>query len=137
MAIEWNDDLLVGNHVIDRQHREIFRKYGEFLNACKNGKGRDALLEILDYMGAYAEQHFALEERLMAEKNYPDRHGHMDEHRELRALVSSLRTQAAEQGPTLSILADTNRKLLDWLIDHIRKSDKALAGFLNQQWGLL
>jgi hemerythrin len=128
---------LVGNEAIDRQHQEIFRKHGEFLSACKNGKGRDALLEMLGFLGTYVDQHFVLEEKLMREKHYPDIDEHAGEHHEFRRIVASLRAQLAEQGPTLSLLAETNRKLLDWLVDHIRKSDKALAGFLNQQWGLL
>ena len=137
MAIAWSDELLVGNEVIDRQHREIFKNYNEFLAACKLGKGRDKLLEMLGFMANYVNQHFAAEEQLMAEVNYPDMFSHKVEHRDLRALIATLRSEAEEEGATLGLMTDTNRKLLDWLIVHIKQSDKSLASYVNAQWGLL
>ena len=50
MAIEWSDELLVGNPTIDQQHQEIFKHFNDFLGACKMGKGREALLEMLKFL---------------------------------------------------------------------------------------
>lgn len=137
MAIEWTEDLATGVDIVDQQHQEIFRRYNQFLGACKAGKGREGLLDILNFLGSYVDVHFSQEEKLMRESNYPDLREHVDEHRSIRTLVLSLQEQVAEQGPTISILTDANRKLLDWLVDHIKKSDRAMGGFVKQQWGLL
>ncbi|TLM65955.1 MAG: bacteriohemerythrin [Deltaproteobacteria bacterium] len=137
MAIEWTEELATGVAAVDRQHREIFSRYSQFLGACKSGKGREGLLDILAFLVSYVESHFAEEEKLMREVNYPDAQAHADEHRAFRKLVLSLREQVAEHGPTISLLTDANRRLLDWLVDHIKKSDRAMGGFVRQQWGLL
>lgn len=137
MAIEWTEELATGVEAVDRQHREIFSRYNQFLGACKAGRGRDALLDILGFLAGYVEEHFAREEQLMRESGYPDMQEHVSEHRALRTMVKGLQAQLAEQGPTISLLTEANRRLLDWLVDHIKRSDRALGGFVNQQWGLL
>lgn len=137
MAIEWTEELATGVDIVDRQHREIFNRYNQFLAACKSGKGREELLDILSFLAGYVEVHFAEEEKLMRASNYPDIQGHLDEHRALGKQVVSLREQLAAHGPTIGILTETNRQLLDWLVDHIKKSDRAMGGFAKQQWGLL
>lgn len=136
MAIEWNDSLSIGVGNIDQQHREIFRRYNDFLAACKSGKGRDGLLELIDFLVGYVVEHFAHEEKFMREFSYPDAQAHEQQHRDFTRIVVGYKSRLATEGPSLSLTAEINRALLDWLVDHIKKTDMELGSYLNQKWGL-
>lgn len=136
MALQWTEDLAVGIGRIDAQHQEIFNKYNEFLNACKSGQGRTSLLDLLDFLADYVNEHFAHEEQLMAEYDYPDRERHVGMHRELSGVVCALRSRFVAEGPSLSIITELNRAIFEWLVAHIRKTDVELGSYLSRQWGL-
>jgi len=133
MAIEWSEELAIGVDPIDKQHQEIFSKYNSFRNACKAGKGREILAEMLEFLGQYVESHFHMEEKLMDQFNYPDKQAHIKEHQDLTQSVYSFQKQLATQGTSISLLAGFNRSLLDWLVDHIKKSDMKMGSFVNQK----
>lgn len=136
MAFEWTEELATGVEQVDQQHQEIFRRCNLFVGACKSGKGREALIETLNFLGSYVVDHFSLEEKLMWEHNYPDMSQHLEQHQHLKEAVLSLQDHLDEHGPSISVLTETNQKLLDWLVNHIKKSDRALGSYLQQQWGL-
>lgn len=136
MAFHWSQELETGVDIIDQQHREIFHRGNLFVESCKSGKGREALLDTLNFLAHYVEDHFGQEEQLMAAHNYPDMEQHIEQHQDFRAQVRSLHEQVSEHGPSFNVLADTNQKILDWLIGHIKKTDRALGSFLRNQWGL-
>jgi hemerythrin len=137
MAFEWSEELATGVDLVDQQHQEIFKRCNQFVGACKSGKGREALIETLNFLGSYVIDHFSLEETLMSEHHYPDLRQHREQHQYLTEAVRALHVQLSEHGPSISVLTETNQRLLDWLINHIKKSDRALGSFLQQQWGLL
>jgi hemerythrin len=136
MTLQWSDELSINIGQIDEQHKEIFKRYNLFLSACKSGAGRGALLELISFLSGYVADHFDHEEKLMNEYNYPDRSTHKKEHSELAGLVHTFKVKLETEGPTLSLVAEINRFLLDWLVDHIRKRDMELGAYLNQKWGL-
>lgn len=136
MAIEWTNDLSVNVGNIDKQHQEIFVRYDGFLDACRNGKGREIVLELLDFLTSYVDEHFDHEEKFMKEYNYPDTETHVKEHRDLVQTVQKFRARLTLQGATISLIAEINKTLLDWLVDHIKRSDMELGSFLNKKWGL-
>lgn len=41
MAIEWTDELATGVNKIDNQHKELFKRINNLLDACNQGKGKD------------------------------------------------------------------------------------------------
>ena len=47
--------------------------------------------------------------------------------------IAQLREQLAKDGPTVRLVLQVNRKVVDWLTQHIRKVDKRLADYLRSQ----
>jgi hemerythrin len=47
--------------------------------------------------------------------------------------VAKLKQQFEDEGPSLAMVMVTNRKVVDWLVHHIKKSDKALGNYLKSK----
>lgn len=71
MEIEWSGDLETGIGVIDEQHRELFRHINALLTACHEGKGRDAVGDVLNFLEDYIVLHFTAEENIQLHYSYP------------------------------------------------------------------
>ncbi|WP_242990313.1 bacteriohemerythrin [Acetobacterium bakii] len=59
MAITWTPDLSVGVEKIDLQHKMLFEKADQLFSAGKNGKSKDFIAQMLDFLGDYTKQHFS------------------------------------------------------------------------------
>ncbi len=131
MGVEWSDDLATGVALIDSQHRELFRRFDQFQQACRQGQGRNRLAELLDFLNEYVNVHFADEEALMNSTGYPLAAEHAAAHASFRHKMAGLATFMEARGPSIDLLVDTNQKVMRWLVEHIRKSDRALAAHLG------
>ena len=132
MAIVWDDSLATGDATIDGQHRELFGRVNQLLEACGEGKGKKAVTETVGFLEDYARQHFRAEERLMTLSKYPGEGAQRRAHVEFMERVAELRACIGKSGAGLDLVISTNRLLVDWLINHVRKMDKALAQHLHQ-----
>ncbi len=131
MSVMWTPDLAVGVKVIDEQHKEIFRRVDGLLEACKAGKGKDAVEKTLDFMEDYLVQHFVAEENIQLHYSYPGYAAHKQEHAGFIRDVAALRKKFNREGPSLMMAAEISRTLVDWLVKHIKKSDMELGAFLK------
>ncbi len=131
MSMTWSEDLALGVAQIDQQHRELFQWFEVVLAACRQGQGRSRLVELHEFLADYAERHFADEEALMRTKGYPLLDEHLAQHAKFRAQMASLSAILAVQGPSIALLVETNQKVMGWLVEHIRKIDRALAAHLG------
>lgn len=131
MLIEWNDDLTTGNKIIDEQHRELLARFNTLLTACNQGKGKDEVKGLLQFLGEYVKSHFAMEERLQQQYSYPEYFSHRAEHEGFIGNLKRLTDQFSEEGATLLLVIQTNQAMVEWLIRHINGTDKKLAAFLR------
>lgn len=126
----WNKNQHgVGIALIDDQHRQIIERVNQIAGAVATGAKKETLKEILEDMLLFVCEHFAVEERLMAEHGYPDMEGHIQEHlkmyQQLNNLVKTvLRTTGRDKAALVSAY------LSDWAERHILLADKELGGFL-------
>lgn len=130
MALVWTEDLAVGYGLIDAQHKELFARYNSLLQACREGKGRDAIVPVLDFLIDYVSAHFAEEERFMERYAYPERDEHVQQHRELFRHVGELRKELQERGATVAVITAINHTLCNWLLKHVKQIDVKLGRFL-------
>ena len=72
MAIEWTSNLSVGIASIDDQHKKLFDMADQLFEAGKNGKTKEFISEMLDFLDQYTKQHFKSEETYMKSIGYPD-----------------------------------------------------------------
>lgn len=126
--ITWNERLSVGYQPIDAEHERLVELINRLHDAMTQGKGRQALGEVLDGMIEYTQTHFASEEAMMLEHEYPGYARQKAEHTALMRKVLELRSQY-HTGQTV-VTMDVMRFLKDWLVNHIQESDKAAGTYL-------
>jgi len=85
--------------------------------------------QILTRLADYTVYHFANEETLFEQQQYPDREAHKEDHDGLVAQVLEFKREFEEGKAALSM--DLMQFLTDWLRDHIMKTDKAYAPFFQ------
>ncbi|MFA7535862.1 MAG: bacteriohemerythrin [Desulfuromonadales bacterium] len=133
MAVEWTEQLAVGNETIDNQHKELFLRFNQLLEACRMRMGRENVVEMLSYLDEYVEFHFGEEERLMTRHSYPERESHFAQHRHFVAQLNELRQSMESRGPSLDLVVTTNQALIHWIVVHIKNVDVRLGTFLKTQ----
>jgi methyl-accepting chemotaxis protein len=129
--IDWNDSFSVNIEEIDNQHKRLI----EFINQVYKGmmmeEGREVLGKALESLVDYTKTHFGYEERLFKQHGYPETQSHIAKHEKLVGQVMDFynKFQSGE--------ADVDNELLkflkDWLINHIRGTDKEYVAFLNEK----
>lgn len=133
MAIQWTSDLAVGEPQIDQQHQEIFRKINNLLEACNAGKGKTAVVDVIDFLGNYVIEHFGAEEKLMQHYNYPEYPQHKQMHDAFIERFAGLKQDFEKSGAAVNLVIQTNRIVVAWLNDHIRNVDKKFGKFIAEQ----
>ncbi len=131
MFFNWTEDLKTSVSEIDSQHRELFGRVNGLLAACKLKKGKEEIGWFIRFLEEYVSHHFAGEEQKMAELGYPGLSDHRSEHREFARKLLEIKQQFLEHGAGVNVVLMTARTSGDWLVDHIRKTDKAMAMYLR------
>ena len=133
MAIQWTQALAVGIDEIDRQHKTLFQKVNDLIEACNRGQGKDKVAETIKFLGDYVVIHFQDEEKLMQKHSFSDYVQHKGLHDAFINRFQELNEQLEKEGPGLGLVLKTNQLVVDWLINHISKKDKAFGQFLRSE----
>lgn len=123
--IEFTPDLMLGNPVLDAQHREIICIYNDFLtfiniNGVETNETKKELHHIIDKLFNYVQKHFDYEEMYMAKHGYSDLEKHKFEH---LAIAEKLTDYCLEIFGTTDIIHDFVLFFESWIVTHIKKSD--------------
>lgn len=127
----WKPEYSVGNAKIDEEHKKLFALVQEFENADSN----DGLVSgLLGRLESYVEIHFAHEEQMMKEANYPEFDAHVKEH---KIFVEWLKTvqktyQRAAESP-FEVGEMVNSFLENWLVKHILEQDMKYRSYLASE----
>ncbi|AEV70450.1 bacteriohemerythrin [Acetivibrio clariflavus] len=131
MAIEWRTSYEIGVKQIDMQHKALFDKINDLLEACNSNKGKEEVINTINFLGDYVVTHFADEEKLQRESGYPEYAGHKAAHDKFVKDYESLKTRFEQEGISLNFVFTVNKVIVDWLIKHIGNADKAFGDFLK------
>ncbi len=131
MAIEWTPDLSVGIEFIDNQHKELFAKIKNLVVACNEKRGQEIIIETLQFLENYTIEHFGAEESAMQKHNYPEYPSHKSQHEEFKKDIRDLKKGIDKEIDRLFVADRVSNYLVNWLVLHIRKVDKALGAFLK------
>jgi hemerythrin-like metal-binding protein len=118
----WDNSYSVSVAEMDEQHKVLFRMVNDLYKAMKDKKGRAAMQSILDGLIDYTARHFKEEEQVMAQAHYPDIAAHKELHKKLVGQVLDFQEKMRSGKSTVSI--DLMNFLKDWLVNHIKGSDK-------------
>ena len=134
--IKWSKDYETGVEEIDDQHHILVNTLNEANELLTKDYSLENLQNITKDLLSYALYHFEEEEEMMQNYNYAeefpeDDKNHMIQHRDFSAKVVDVRNSLKagnliEQDELISFL-------LNWLLNHIDKTDKKLGLFLQKK----
>jgi methyl-accepting chemotaxis protein len=128
--MRWDSSLQLGISQIDDQHEQLVIMINDLHRAMKLRQTMAVTGGILDRLVSYTVMHFGVEEKLFQKHGYPDADQHKKVHETLIAKVIDFKTKVDEGDGTISMeLMDF---LKDWLVSHIKGTDKKYVPFLKQ-----
>ena len=131
MSIVFDKSLETGNELIDSQHKELIARVNKLTEECAVGKEKNVAVQTLDFLMDYTVIHFADEEKLQAEHNYPLLDQHKEQHAAFVKAVDELREMLEEEeGPSEAFVEAVKKNVVDWLVIHIQGWDKKVAEFV-------
>jgi hemerythrin-like metal-binding protein len=131
-GIAWSDDLLTGNALVDMQHQRLFERVSDLVHSCEDGSGAGKLKEILDFLVVHTVRHFADEEALQLEYDYPGYEEHKMLHDNFKTTVGDLVQRFTEIGSSAELSDDVNRIVVKWLVDHIQHEDRRISEHIRR-----
>ena len=131
MRYKFDSSLETGHPMIDEQHKRFIQAVNDFYSACISGKGSEEITKTMDFLEEYTSEHFAMEEQLQIDYNYPDYNRHRLSHESFKRIVKELRTNLNENGTTQKLALEITGKIADWLISHITAQDKKIADHIK------
>jgi hemerythrin len=132
MAYTWTKNLETGNITIDTQHKQLIDAINKLLEACSQGKGRDEIHKVTEFLLQYTVKHFGDEERLQQSSNYPDYVNHKKLHTKFTQDVKELAKELDEKGTSIVMVGKVNHTVGDWLISHIQREDTKVAKHIQE-----
>jgi hemerythrin-like metal-binding protein len=114
---------------MDNQHQRLFLMVRQLDDSIAKGQGTFTVHPMWLELRAYAEYHFAHEERLMEHAHYPERARHHELHRALAANLEQL--QRDYETAKLAVGVRSRDLIVRWLLEHICIEDRKLGSYLN------
>ncbi|MFH2114807.1 MAG: bacteriohemerythrin, partial [Spirochaetota bacterium] len=124
---EWTPAFSVRVNILDAQHRQEFALIEETLRRFRGSSdlgGSAGLLEVVDKLMLFIQEHFRTENELMEKFGYPQYRDHRDEHERILENLQSLRSRSGEADKVE--LVDFFK---DWILRHTLLKDRQYIEF--------
>jgi len=131
MVMGWTEDLSVGVDLIDQQHKIWFEKANQLFDAGKNGKAKEFISQMLDFLDEYTKMHFRDEEKYMLSIQYPEYETQKKLHTNFIAELAKLKSEYAKSGGNIAVIINANQMVINWLIQHISTQDKKIGQYVR------
>ena len=128
-SLQWSEEYAVGVEAIDLEHRELFDLYNELHGSMLRGESNSMTAAKRERLVQFTKEHFAAEERLMAESAYPRLAEHREAHLNLSEQVQKMMEEWKSQGSVLNL--DAIKFLHDWITSHTLREDRAYYPWLQ------
>lgn len=133
MAILWPPDLSTHVAEIGDRHKELIQRVDSLLAAIDEGKGREEIAGLAQFLGDSMVFHFGNEERYMKQYGYQSATQHLAQHARFVRTFGRLKERLLLQGFDARLAEETRQLVVDWQINHIKYSDRALGLFLKRK----
>lgn len=124
--VEWNDSFLIGIEKLDHEHRVLIDDINKLHQEMHGNEEKSEIRECLGEIFVHMQAHFALEERVMKEHEYPFFDEHKREHEGFLEDYTECMVQFLN-GADISARNPIEECLKHWIVDHITSSDKKMA----------
>ncbi|WP_179953173.1 bacteriohemerythrin [Desulfobotulus mexicanus] len=127
---QWQADYTIGDPEIDAQHRMLFELANKLFNIMNPKQNFAELKATLHSLFDYIEVHFAAEEQMMEEWNYPELTNHKAMHEGIRKDMTRLLKEAKDLD---KLKKDLDFLMTHWVVVHIRDEDAKIGLFRSGQ----
>ncbi len=131
--MRWSSDLEIGIKLIDEQHKTWFARAEQLFEAGKERRAKEVIGELLEFLDQYTKKHFADEEQYMLSINYPGYEAQKKAHESFIERLAQLRRDYEESGGSVTVIINSNKFVIDWLIGHISRMDRKIADYVREQ----
>lgn len=122
---EWTKEMSVGEEHIDSQHQHLLAQLNKVIDDLVNQKiDNTVLLEILSFFNDYINDHLAYEEKYMENIQYPYIAEHKEKHHDFIKYFTEYREKVAAGVNKDILLAEAEKYIGEWWINHIGNVDK-------------
>jgi len=118
----WGPSYELSVDFIDAQHKQLVDIVNRLHDAMRSGHGKDILSSVLDELMSYTKRHFADEERWYVQNKLPAIADHRKLHANFVHQVMDIRRKF--DGGSATVTPEILKVLGDWLINHIKGTDK-------------
>ena len=128
-TFRWTEAHCVHIAELDEQHKQLIATVNELDQALRERQGDSALDSVLQKLFAYSIEHFASEERLMMQYDFPGLSTHRAQHEEFRRKLTGFLDafHAGKSCVPVSVLLF----MQTWLKEHLLKTDQQYSAYLN------
>lgn len=130
--IEWDESFSTGVQEIDQQHRELIAHIAMLQDAVEHRKGNAEVIKMIDFLVAYADEHFRCEEECFELHKCPFAKVNTAAHELFRQDVAALRREIVERGITLNLGKQIEQKLVNWVVRHLGSIDARLRDSIKK-----
>ena len=124
----WTPECRMGIEDIDSQHRLLFAIANELIE-IENPKSQEPEIKyLLRHLRDYIDTHFAYEEKLMLEKNFPGLEDHKLKHQKI---IASMRDSLQSSNSLSQLKESLEDLLIAWIQSHILVEDKKYSDWLK------
>ena len=131
MAYKWDSSLEIGDKTVDAQHKEMIDRFNNLLTDLALERPINELENALDFLCQYTVEHFAAEEALMRQINYPEYENQKIQHEFFKVTAAKLAEQFKREGLSEELSIQIRLQIGDWLITHIKGEDSKIKGYLK------
>ena len=128
-AFIWRDTFSVQVAAIDTDHRRLIAIANAIMNDLHAKAGRDLLAGDFDSLADFTRDHFAAEEKKMAQLDYPGMQTHARKHSDMFNQVTEFKQRVLAGDPPDK--ASFLHFFETWLVRHILNEDHKYGAFLN------
>ncbi len=128
MFIHWDPSLETGHTLIDAEHRMLVFLFRKLDVAVKTGESQMTVNHVIVELKRFVEFHFASEENMMREINYPHLPEHQTAHLDMLQELAFLTSKVVSHREFPEDLLFFMNK---WLLEHIAVHDQHAALYLR------
>ncbi len=136
VKFEWTEEMSVHHNILDEQHKKLFEKINELLEAIVDGTAGDMIQELIDFFENYMNKHLIYEEQYLKDIGYPHTKEHHEQHQVFIKKYNELKKTcdcSKNNEDNHKIVFDIENFMGAWLTNHILVEDQKFAQYIQQR----
>jgi len=132
MFLKWQKDYDIGHAVIDYDHRNLCNLINALHHDAHSDLTPEKVTNAYTMLVHYVKEHFAREEELFSNSDYPHTKQHVNQHRRIEKRVqlgATLYERIPDEFDTDEFLAFLKK----WLTHHILETDQGYLPYIKQK----